>query len=83
MMFLIKQILKFDPSALKRGRVHIRDVVGDDLDVELLGQHPGRTDVKRSHWLSPLRRRCTTGKTANHLHDSLVLLLHASIEAAV
>ena len=60
---LIQQILKLRAPAQETGRVHVSEVVGDHLDVPLLGEHSGRRDVKSSHlirpfrWLLPLTRR--------------------------
>ena len=45
----VEQILKFGALALVAGGAHVGDVVGDDLDVEFLGHHPGRRGVKCSH----------------------------------
>ena len=46
---LVEQILEFGALALVAGRAHVGDVVGDDLDVELLGHHSGRRGVKCAH----------------------------------
>ncbi|MNL77018.1 hypothetical protein D3C87_2030910 [compost metagenome] len=46
---LVEQIGEFGPGALERRRVDVRDVVRDDLDVELLGAHAGRGDGKDLH----------------------------------
>ena len=36
-------------GALERGRVDVGEVVGDDLDVGLLGRHAGGGNGKRTH----------------------------------
>ena len=41
---LVDQIGEFGAGALERGRVDVGDVVGDDLNVGLLGGHAGRGD---------------------------------------
>jgi hypothetical protein len=46
---LVEQVLKLRPLALEPGRVHVGDVVRDDLDIHLLGQHARCGDAKRTH----------------------------------
>jgi hypothetical protein len=48
---LIQQVLKFDAFALKAGRRHIRDVIGDDFNIGLLGLHAGGGDIECEHGL--------------------------------
>ncbi len=45
-MFSIKQVLKFDFALLEAGGVDVRQVVGDDVQVELLGFHAGGGGIK-------------------------------------
>jgi len=42
---LIQQVLEFSPLPLETGGVHIGQVIGYDLDIELLGQHAGGRDA--------------------------------------
>src|SRR5690606_7616695 len=46
---LIKEVLKVRPALLEAGRVHVGQVVGDGVDVELLAAHARRSRVKRAH----------------------------------
>jgi hypothetical protein len=39
---LVEQILKLDLGTLETGRVHVREIVRDRVEVELLRLHPGR-----------------------------------------
>ena len=39
---LVEQVGELGPRPLERRRVHVGDVVGDDLEIGLLGIHPGR-----------------------------------------
>ena len=43
---LIKQILKLDPTAFEARGVHVREVVGDRVEVKLLGLHAGSCGVE-------------------------------------
>ena len=43
---LVKQILELDLALLEPGGVDVRQVVGDDVQVHLLGFHPGGGGVK-------------------------------------
>ncbi len=50
----IKQVLKGDAVALKRIRIDVGQVVGDRVDIELLGLHAGSGDIERiEHCVSP------------------------------
>ena len=51
---LVEQILEFGPLLLEAGGVHVRQIVGDDFDIGLLGQHAGRGDGKSAHGLISL-----------------------------
>ena len=42
---LVEEVLEVGLLALVASRPHVRDVVGDDLDVQLLGHHAGRGGV--------------------------------------
>src|SRR5579862_3349485 len=53
-LVLIEQILEFGALRFEGRRVEIGDVIGDDLDIELLSKHPGRGDGERAHDLSSL-----------------------------
>ncbi len=46
---LVKQILKLRPLPLVSGRVHIGDVVRDDIDIGLLREHAGGSDGQGTH----------------------------------
>ncbi len=46
---LVDQVLELRPPPLEAGRGHVGDVVGDHLDVGLLGLHPGAGDIERAH----------------------------------
>ena len=46
---LIDQVLEFGLPALVAGGRHVGDVVGNDLNVGLLGLHAGGGDVERAH----------------------------------
>jgi hypothetical protein len=45
---LIEQVLKFRAAAPESRGVHVRHVVGDDVDVQLLSSHPGSRGIERS-----------------------------------
>ena len=45
--FLIEQILKLDLAALEAGGVHVREVVRDRVEIELLRLHAGGSGVER------------------------------------
>jgi hypothetical protein len=45
---LVEQVLEVGAALLEAGRVHVRQVVGDDVDVQLLRLHPGRGGVQGS-----------------------------------
>src|SRR6185437_3510668 len=55
---LVDQILKRGGLFLVAGGAKVGDVVGDDLDVEFLGRHSGRSSVKRLHGCSPKMALC-------------------------
>ena len=46
---LVDQVLELGPPALEAGGGHVRDVVGDDLDVGLLGHHARAGGPERAH----------------------------------
>ena len=50
---LVDQVLERGGLLLVAGGVQVRDVVGDDLDVEFLGRHSGRCGMKSLHGSSP------------------------------
>ena len=43
---MVKQILELDFAFLVARRVDVGEVVGDDVEIELLGLHPGSRGVK-------------------------------------
>ena len=51
---LVQQVLELGALALVAGGAHVRDVVGDDLDVELLGHHSRRGGVQCAHGILDL-----------------------------
>ncbi|MNE05131.1 hypothetical protein D3C80_976850 [compost metagenome] len=46
---LVQQVLELGPLTLEADRVHVGDVVGDDLDVQLLSQHAGGGGSESAH----------------------------------
>ena len=42
---LVEQILKLDLAPLETGRVHVRQIIGDGIQVELLGLHAGGSGI--------------------------------------
>jgi hypothetical protein len=46
---VVDQVLERGALLLEAGGAQVRDVVGDHLDVELLGRHSGRRGVKSAH----------------------------------
>ena len=46
---LVEQILEVGAALLEAARADVRQVVGDDVDVELLGLEAGRSGVERSN----------------------------------
>src|SRR3546814_3203720 len=48
-LVLVEQVLELRPLPLVAGGVHVRDVVGDDLDVQLLCGHSRRGDAQGLH----------------------------------
>src|SRR5258708_39665482 len=46
---VVDQVLKRRALLLEAGGAQVRDVVGDDLDVELLGRHSRRRGMKSLH----------------------------------
>ena len=52
---LVEQIGKLRAGALEAGRVDVRDIVGDDFQIELLGIHAGCRDGECFHVNSPFR----------------------------
>jgi hypothetical protein len=45
----VEQILELGALALEARSPHVRDIVGDNLDIEFLGHHSSCRGVKRSH----------------------------------
>src|SRR4030095_16718634 len=45
----VEQVLELGALLFVAGGAHVGDVVGDDLDVELLGHHAGRGGVECAH----------------------------------
>src|SRR3546814_11150654 len=46
---LVEQVLEFGALALEPRGAHVGDVIRDDLNIELLGQHAGSTGIERTH----------------------------------
>ena len=47
----VEEILEFRTLAFEASGPHVGDIVGDDLNIEFLGHHPGCCCVKCSHGL--------------------------------
>src|SRR5581483_1897502 len=58
---LVEEVLEVGAASLEAGRVHVREVVRDHVDVELLRLHAGRSGVERANHplvlLTPVRCR--------------------------
>ena len=50
---LVDQVLEHGPLAFEAGRVHVGDVVRNDLDIELLREHSSAGDAKGTHGRTP------------------------------
>ncbi|MNC85141.1 hypothetical protein D3C83_07220 [compost metagenome] len=70
---LVDQVLELDAALLEAGRVHVREVVRDVVDVGLLRVHPARRRIKRSNHLLPLCR-----SNVERLGDSMSFELRSS-----
>ena len=73
---LVEQVLKLGPAHLVAGRIGVGEVVGDVVDVELLGGHPASSAIKGSdHCFSfislDLRWAVGSGSDARHFLNRL------------
>ena len=67
---MIKQILELRALALECGGVEVRDVVRDDLDVELLGQHAGSGDIEGALELRGVNGKVELGQATTSIQIS-------------